>query len=43
MRAWLMLVVSILMNVAGNLLVRRFSTTVAVRSLWDFLSFSLSA
>jgi multidrug transporter EmrE-like cation transporter len=38
MSAWLMLAVSILLNVAGNLLVRRFSTTVAVRSLWDYVS-----
>jgi multidrug transporter EmrE-like cation transporter len=38
MTAWLMLAVSILFNVAGNLLVKRFSTTVAVGSVWDYLS-----
>ncbi len=38
MTAWLMLVGSILFNVAGNLLVKQFSTTVEIRSIWDYLA-----
>jgi small multidrug resistance pump len=38
MRAWLMLALSILCNVAGNLLVKQFSTTSEVRSVWDYIA-----
>jgi undecaprenyl phosphate-alpha-L-ara4N flippase subunit ArnE len=36
--AWLMLAISILLNTAGNLLVKRFSESVTVHGLFDFLS-----
>jgi multidrug transporter EmrE-like cation transporter len=38
MTAWLMLAGSILFNVAGNLLIKQFSTTSEFHSLWDYLS-----
>ena len=38
MRAWLMLALSILFNVAGNLLVKQFSTTSEIRGVWDYLA-----
>jgi small multidrug resistance pump len=38
MRAWLMLALSILFNVAGNLLVKQFSATTEVRGLWDYVT-----
>jgi small multidrug resistance pump len=38
MRAWLMLALSILFNVAGNLLVKQFSATSEVRGLWDYVA-----
>jgi multidrug transporter EmrE-like cation transporter len=38
MTAWLMLAISILLNTAGNLLLKRFAATVAVRHPWDFLA-----
>jgi undecaprenyl phosphate-alpha-L-ara4N flippase subunit ArnE len=38
MTAWLMLGISILLNTAGNLLVKRFTATVVVRQPWDFLA-----
>ena len=38
MIAWLMLAASILFNVAGNLLVKQFSTTTQIRGLWDYLA-----
>ena len=38
MTAWLMLAASILFNVAGNLLVKQFSRTTAVASIWDYLA-----
>jgi len=38
MTAWLMLAGSILFNVAGNLLVKQFSTTTQFRSIWDYAS-----
>lgn len=38
MNAWLLLTGSILFNVAGNLLVKQFSTTADIRSLWDYLA-----
>ena len=38
MHAWLMLVLSILCNVVGNLLVKQFSATSEVRGLWDYLA-----
>jgi len=40
MNAWLFLAGSILCNVAGNLLVKQFSATTAVRSVWDYLAAS---
>jgi multidrug transporter EmrE-like cation transporter len=36
MRAWVMLAFSILCNVAGNLLIKQFSTTTEPRGLWDY-------
>ena len=33
-----MLAVSILFNVAGNLLVKKFSATTEIRSIWDYLA-----
>ena len=36
MTAWLMLAGSIVFNVAGNLLVKQFSTTAQIRSIWDY-------
>jgi small multidrug resistance pump len=38
MTAWLMLAVSILLNVAGNLLVKRFSATTEIHAIWDYLA-----
>jgi len=38
MTAWAMLAVSILFNVAGNLLVKKFSATTDIRSIWDYLA-----
>jgi len=38
MIAWGMLAVSILFNVAGNLLVKKFSATTDIRSIWDYLA-----
>lgn len=39
MRAWLMLALSILFNVAGNLLVKQFSATSGeIRRLWDYVA-----
>ena len=38
MRAWLMLGLSILFNVAGNLLVKQFSTTSEIRGVWDYVA-----
>lgn len=38
MTAWFMLAGSILFNVAGNLLVKKFSLTTDIRSLWDYLA-----
>jgi multidrug transporter EmrE-like cation transporter len=36
--AWLVLAGSILCNVAGNLLVKQFSATTAIRTPWDYLA-----
>ena len=36
MTGWMMLAGSIVFNVAGNLLVKQFSTTTEFRSLWDY-------
>jgi undecaprenyl phosphate-alpha-L-ara4N flippase subunit ArnE len=38
MRAWLMLALTVLCNVAGNLLVKQFSVTREIRSVWDYLA-----
>lgn len=38
MTPWLMLAGSILCNVAGNLLVKQFSTTSEIRNLWDYVA-----
>lgn len=38
MTAWLVLAGSILLNTAGNLLVKQFSTTAEIRSVWDYLA-----
>ena len=38
MRAWLMLALSILFNVAGNLLVKQFSATSEIRGVWDYVA-----
>ena len=38
MTAWLMLAGSILFNVAGNLLVKQFSTTTAIHGIWDYFA-----
>ena len=38
MTAWFMLAGSILFNVAGNLLVKKFSATTEIRSLWDYVA-----
>jgi small multidrug resistance pump len=38
MRAWLMLALSIVFNVAGNLLVKQFSATSEIRGVWDYLA-----
>jgi multidrug transporter EmrE-like cation transporter len=38
MRAWVMLTLSILCNVAGNLLVKQFSATSEIRGLWDYVA-----
>ena len=38
MTGWLMLVVSIALNVAGNLFVKQFSTTTEILGLWDYAS-----
>jgi multidrug transporter EmrE-like cation transporter len=38
MRAWLMLALSILFNVAGNLLVKQFSVTSEIRGVWDYVA-----
>ena len=38
MTGWLMLAASIVFNVAGNLLVKTFSTRTDIRSVFDYLS-----
>ena len=38
MRAWLMLALSILCNVAGNLLVKQFSATSDIRGVGDYVA-----
>lgn len=38
MTGWMMLAGSIVLNVAGNLLVKQFSTTTAFRSIWDYVA-----
>ena len=38
MRAWLMLALSILFNVAGNLLVKQFSATSEIRGISDYVA-----
>ena len=38
MTGWLMLIVSIALNVAGNLFVKQFSATTEIRGLWDYAS-----
>ena len=38
MTPWLMLAGSILFNVAGNLLVKRFSSTTEIHGVWDYLA-----
>ena len=38
MRAWLMLALSIVFNVAGNLLVKQFSATSEIRGVWDYVA-----
>jgi multidrug transporter EmrE-like cation transporter len=40
MTAWLTLAASILFNVAGNLLIKRFSATTDIHSIRDYLSVS---
>ncbi len=38
MNGWMVLAGSIVCNVAGNLLVKQFSTTTQFRSIWDYAS-----
>ncbi len=38
MTAWMMLAGSILFNVAGNLLVKQFSTNAEIRGPWDYVA-----
>ncbi|HVB15800.1 MAG TPA: SMR family transporter [Stellaceae bacterium] len=38
MTGWVMLAVSIVFNVAGNLFVKQFSATTEIRNVWDYVS-----
>ena len=40
MTGWLMLVGSIVLNTAGNLLVKRFSATTEIRGVFDYMALS---